>query len=214
MKTTHRSLICLAVAQLMMAASVHNANAVSGMVQEINGTGDFDAVLRSNENVVAEFYFPSCPHCRNFAPVFEGAARRIPNVMWVKIDATKSENKGIIARCKSFTSVPSVHYFKNGMEVGTPSGGSQKVDEVVNRMSNALGLDRSGRGTTSPTSQQSTSASRPTGGSSSRPMPGRPEPTVKTDGLNRPTPTMPTRHQMGCGQTKNCGIPCGRYSRG
>lgn len=55
-------------------------------------------VTDSDKEVLVEFYAPWCGHCKNLAPHFDEAARRLlvnPNIQIVKVDSTENEVAGV-----------------------------------------------------------------------------------------------------------------------
>ncbi len=50
-------------------------------------------VLDSHKEVLVKFYAPWCGHCKQIAPHFDEAAKRLlsnPNVLLIKVDSTEN----------------------------------------------------------------------------------------------------------------------------
>ena len=57
-----------------------------------------EMIMDSDKEFLVEFYAPWCGHCKNLAPHYDEAAKRLlvnPNVMLVKVDSTENEVAGI-----------------------------------------------------------------------------------------------------------------------
>ena len=55
-------------------------------------------VMDSDKEFLVEFYAPWCGHCKNLAPHYDEAAKRImnnPNIFLVKVDSTENEIAGV-----------------------------------------------------------------------------------------------------------------------
>lgn len=55
-------------------------------------------VLDSDKEFLVEFYAPWCGHCKNLAPHYDEAAKRLlvnPNIVLVKVDSTLNEIAGL-----------------------------------------------------------------------------------------------------------------------
>lgn len=51
-------------------------------------------VLDSEKEFLVQFYAPWCGHCKNLAPHYDEAAKRLlnnPNIVLVKVDSTQNE---------------------------------------------------------------------------------------------------------------------------
>ena len=69
---------------------------------EINGN-KFQSLLKGTKGlnhhiIIAKFYNPSCPHCRNFKPIFDTAAieaeHHKQNIVFLAIDVAKYPEAG------------------------------------------------------------------------------------------------------------------------
>jgi protein disulfide-isomerase A1 len=55
-------------------------------------------VLDSDKEVLVEFYAPWCGHCKNLAPHYDAAAKKLavnPNIIIAKLDSTENEVAGV-----------------------------------------------------------------------------------------------------------------------
>ncbi len=98
----------------------------SNQIQDVTNATEFDQLLKNNEVVVAEFYSPTCQHCKDFekAGIFKALALELPNVQFVKISSV--EGLPLHGQYK-INGFPTFIYFKNGQQTGKEEGFKQKV---------------------------------------------------------------------------------------
>ena len=67
-------------------------------VKVVVGKSWDEMVMSHEKEVLVEFYAPWCGHCKELAPHYEEAAKRLannPNIMLVKVDSTENEVAGV-----------------------------------------------------------------------------------------------------------------------
>jgi thioredoxin len=83
------------------------------------GAENFEATVTTNEIVIVDFWAAWCGPCRQFAPVFEAASERHPDVVFGKVDTEAEQSLAAAAR---ITSIPTLMAFKDGSLVFSQPG--------------------------------------------------------------------------------------------
>jgi thioredoxin 1 len=95
-------------------------------------TKNFDEVIESGI-VLLDFWAAWCGPCRAFAPIFEAAAERHPDVVFGKIDTEAQEE---LAAAFEIRSIPTLAVFRDGVMLMAQPGmvPAQALDEVVRKV--------------------------------------------------------------------------------
>jgi thioredoxin 1 len=80
---------------------------------------NFDEQIESNSLVILDFWAPWCAPCKAFAPIFEEAARRFPDILFAKIN---TDEETILTRQFEVRSIPTLLGAKDGTIVEVQPG--------------------------------------------------------------------------------------------
>ena len=80
---------------------------------------DFESTVASNDIVLVDFWASWCGPCRMFAPVYEEASRKHPDIVFGKVDTEAEQGLAAAAR---ITSIPTLMAFRDGILVFSQPG--------------------------------------------------------------------------------------------
>ena len=78
-----------------------------------------EALVEDNDIVIFDFWAPWCGPCRQFAPIFEAASEKYPDVIFSKVN---TEQEREIAAHFSIRSIPTIMVFREAMLVFAQPG--------------------------------------------------------------------------------------------
>ncbi len=91
---------------------------------------NFDRVVADNDMVVIDFWAPWCGPCRSFAPVFEAASAKNPDVVFAKVDTDAQQE---LAQSFGIRSIPTLMIFRQRVILFSEAGAmpGKDLDSVL-----------------------------------------------------------------------------------
>lgn len=108
-------------------------------VQELTQE-NFEKVVTGNKIVIIDFWAPWCGPCKSFAPVFEAAAEKHPDVVFAKVNS--DDEQGLSAHF-GIRSIPTILLFREEVIVFMQSGAlpASGLESVLTQVK-ALDMDQ------------------------------------------------------------------------
>lgn len=103
-------------------------------VAVVEATRDnIESLVEDNEIVIFDFWAPWCGPCRQFAPIFEAASEKYPDVVFAKVN---TEDEREIAAHFSIRSIPTIMVFRDAMLVFAQPGSipENAIDELIEKV--------------------------------------------------------------------------------
>ena len=100
---------------------------------------NIEDLVEKNDIVIIDFWAPWCGPCRQFAPIFETASEKFPDVIFSKVN-TEVEKE--IAAHFSIRSIPTIMVFREAMLVFAQPGSipESAIGEMIDNIK-ALDMD-------------------------------------------------------------------------
>lgn len=101
---------------------------------------NFESTVTGNKIVIIDFWAPWCGPCKGFAPVFEAAAEKHPDVVFAKVN---SDDEQALSAHFAIRSIPTLILFREEVIVFMQSGAlpAAGLDSVL-AQARALDMDK------------------------------------------------------------------------
>lgn len=98
---------------------------------------NFQQTINENATVIVDFWAPWCAPCRGFAPTFEAASAKQPDIVFAKLNTEEQQE---IAAAFNIRSIPTLMVFRDQIIIYSEAGAlpAQAFDQLVEQ---AMALD-------------------------------------------------------------------------
>lgn len=98
-------------------------------------TDAFEDTVSSSGITLVDFWAEWCGPCKMFAPIYEAASEKNPDIIFGKVD---TEAERALASAAGITSIPTLMAFRDGILVFSQPGAlpAPALDEVINAVKN------------------------------------------------------------------------------
>ena len=100
----------------------------------------FNSTVENHPSVIIDFWAPWCGPCRNFAPVYEAASEKYPDIVFAKVNTEEEQG---IAAAFGIRSIPTLMVFRDQIVLyGQPGALPAGQFEQLIEQAKALDMDK------------------------------------------------------------------------
>lgn len=94
---------------------------------------NFDSIVTENDTVIIDFWAPWCGPCRGFAPVFERASEKHPDVVFAKLNTDEQPE---LAQQFAIRAIPTLMVFRERVILFSNPGAlpAPQFDELIGQV--------------------------------------------------------------------------------
>jgi thioredoxin 1 len=95
---------------------------------------NFEETILNNDFVIVDFWAPWCGPCRGFAPVYDAASEKHPNIVFAKVN---TQDEQALAGSFQIRSIPTLMIFREKVIIYSQPGALQgaQLDDLIARAS-------------------------------------------------------------------------------
>jgi thioredoxin 1 len=93
---------------------------------------NFEETILNNDFVIIDFWAPWCGPCRGFAPVYDAASEKYPNITFAKVN---TQDEQALAGHFQIRSIPTLMIFREKVIIYSQPGAMQgnQLDDLIAR---------------------------------------------------------------------------------